>query len=376
MRVLEGSSTKANAADALAEITKDWPRAFAPQMIWAFASSSYDSSDVAEWLAERFPEATIAGCSTSGEHVTGQHLNGGVVVSAIESDQVQWTATLVEGLRTFDEGKATEATDRLFEKLNLTRERVDPSRCFCFMLIDGLSMMEERVAATLADAVEGMPLLGGSAGDDLKFAKTQVFAGRRCANDAVVIVMGHSDQAFEVVKHQHFTTTERTLVITKANVDERRVVEIDGRPAAEAYCAALGIPREELTDDLTFHNPLTFVCNNELYVRSIQKVEADDSIVFYCGIEEGMVLDIGGHHEIVETLNGGLARFEPKSVDLFIGCNCILRALEAANESKHAPIAEELSRVAKHVIGFDTYGEQLNGLHINQTLVGLAFKAA
>ena len=33
-----------------------------------------------------------------------------------------------------------------------------------------------------------------------------------------------------------------------------------------------------------------------------------------------------------------------------------------------------LNETAEHIIGFDTYGEQLNGLHINQTLVGVGFQ--
>jgi hypothetical protein len=30
--------------------------------------------------------------------------------------------------------------------------------------------------------------------------------------------------------------------------------------------------------------------------------------------------------------------------------------------------------LAKHSIGFDTYGEMWNGLHINQTLVGVTLR--
>jgi hypothetical protein len=125
-------------------------------------------------------------------------------------------------------------------------------------------------------------------------------------------------------------------------------------------------------------HPVTFSCNNEIYVRSIQRIEDDGSIVFYCGVEEGMVLDLGGHHPMRDSLDGDLARLrqEMGKADLLIACNCILRALEAEQTQQHETLGEVLSQASGAYIGFDTYGEQLNGLHINQTLVALALRAA
>ena len=89
-----------------------------------------------------------------------------------------------------------------------------------------------------------------------------------------------------------------------------------------------------------------------------------------------MVLSIGGHEDMASALRrdiDDLAR-RMKHADLFIGCNCILRALEAQKGDHHQPLADILQTFGKNVIGFDTYGEQLSGLHINQTLVGLAIR--
>jgi hypothetical protein len=216
--------------------------------------------------------------------------------------------------------------------------------------------------------------LGGSAGDDLKFKQTFVYHGGKAWQNAAVFALADSKVPFEIVKHQHYTTSPKALVITKADVATRRVYEMDGHPALEAYARALGMAPSDVTNEVTFMNPVTFVCNNEIYVRSIQRVEPDGSIIFYCGIEEGMVLSIGGHEE----MEGALARdisavgSRMKEANLFIACNCILRALEAEKLNQHAALGGVLSRFARNIIGFDTYGEQLSGLHINQTLVGVA----
>ena len=56
-----------------------------------------------------------------------------------------------------------------------------------------------------------------------------------------------------------------------------------------------------------------------------------------------------------------------------LGINCILRALEAEQLAQHECIAALMSKNADCYAAFDTYGEQLGGLHINQTIVGIAF---
>lgn len=56
--------------------------------------------------------------------------------------------------------------------------------------------------------------------------------------------------------------------------------------------------------------------------------------------------------------------------DAIIACDCVLRRIEA--EQKQA--IRDLSRVmsAHRVAGFSTYGEQINGMHVNQTMTGVA----
>ncbi len=52
-----------------------------------------------------------------------------------------------------------------------------------------------------------------------------------------------------------------------------------------------------------------------------------------------------------------------------IGCDCFLRRLEA----ELTGVVEETSDFLKahKVIGFNTYGEQFEGMHINQTFTGV-----
>jgi hypothetical protein len=59
---------------------------------------------------------------------------------------------------------------------------------------------------------------------------------------------------------------------------------------------------------------------------------------------------------------------------LVLGCDCILRRLESEREG----IKDQIGRIFtdNNVIGFATYGEQFNAMHLNQTFTGIAIGRA
>ena len=64
------------------------------------------------------------------------------------------------------------------------------------------------------------------------------------------------------------------------------------------------------------------------------------------------------------------ARRDVPHIKLTIGCDCILRRLEVADKALESKVNEVLKE--NHVIGFNTYGEQYQSVHINQTFTGVA----
>lgn len=378
MQVLKGHSTKPNGREAVAEATEGWNVQTKLDLIIVFNSSAQDPNEVAAAFRERFGDTPFVGCTTAGEHLGDEHFTKALVCMGISSPGIRWAVSGTETLEGFDEETARRLSDDLFGQLGIQREEVNPQRQFCLLFVDGLSGKEELLCPLMADALEGMPLVGGSAGDDLKFERTYLYHGGKAHPSGAVFVLADSKVPFDIIKHQHYTTTTKRLVITKADVPARRVYEMDGVPALQAYAEALGKPISAITDDVTLSNPLTFVCNDEIYVRSVARIESDGSMVFFCAIEEGMVLSLGRHEDMTTALKrdvDGLAQ-RIKGADLLIGCNCILRALEATKLAKHPSLSKILSDFAENMIGFDTYGEQLNGLHINQTFVGVAIRSA
>lgn len=59
---------------------------------------------------------------------------------------------------------------------------------------------------------------------------------------------------------------------------------------------------------------------------------------------------------------------------LTLGCDCILRRLEIVQSGLNERVSELM--IENNVVGFATYGEQFNGMHVNQTFTGVALGSA
>lgn len=240
------------------------------------------------------------------------------------------------------------------------------------MLIDGLCQREEVVARAFHDGLGGVALVGGSAGDDLAFLKTTVFFDGRFVGDAALLLIAATPFPLMVFKTQHFVSGEELLVVTEAIPDKRIVIEINGCPAAEEYARVIGIEINRLDAQAFAAHPVVVKIGNADFVRSIQKVNADGSLTFFCAIDEGIVFRVAKSVDMIDNLEAALAsvsqRIGPPAV--ILGCDCILRQLESKQHGQRERIGELLAD--SKVVGFSTYGEQYCGMHINQTFTGVA----
>jgi hypothetical protein len=109
------------------------------------------------------------------------------------------------------------------------------------------------------------------------------------------------------------------------------------------------------------------------YARAIQKVNDDDSLQFFCAIDEGIVLSIAKSGDLVEDLDSVFNKLHDDlgEVEAVLGFDCILRYIEMEQGQMLSPVSELLRR--NKVVGFNTYGEQFGTMHMSQTFTGIAF---
>jgi hypothetical protein len=149
------------------------------------------------------------------------------------------------------------------------------------------------------------------------------------------------------------------------------VHEINGRRAAEEYARVVGMQVMELRHLIYFATPVMLQVGGEYYVRSIQKVLEDGSLMFFSAIDEGLVLRLAERGDFVQNLEEAFRMVRKKipHISLTIGCDCILRRLEVMDKQLEGEVNKIL--VSNKVIGFNTYGEQFNSVHVNQTFTGI-----
>lgn len=341
-----------------------------PSGVIFFCSSTYDLDKLAEEINTAFP-CPVVGCTTAGE--IGKHYQThGIVGISFSSKAFRVHPHLMTDLSKWNSANLKSMSDEIKSELHFT-STIDEGKMFCFLLIDGLSMMEEKVTADLHSVLNNLSIIGGSAGDSLNFKETLIYCDGKFITDAAVMTLIETRLPFSTFMLMHFEPTQTDLVITEADPSRRIVFEINGDQAAEEYARLIGKEVGELNSDVFAMHPFMLQIGDNWYVRSIQKANEDGSLTFYCAIECGLVLNIGRGVGISERLNEQVKKIQAdfNDVELTLGCDCILRRLEIIKKEKTHEVESELNKI--NFVGFSTYGEQYNSIHINQTLTGVVF---
>lgn len=337
-----------------------------------FCSHAYDLDALADELNLLFGDTPVIGCTSAGEIGPAgycRHSLSGVSLSASTCSVAFDRLPL---LHNFTPAQGQIFAQSVLQRLENHSPSASSANTFAFLLIDGLSVREEPVVHTLHTTLGDIPLFGGSASDGFAFTQTWIFHDGRFHSDTALLLLVSTPLPFRIFMTQHFIAGEERLVVTEADASRRTVYEINGRPAAEEYARALGLTAEELNPGIFSRNPVVILINGTHYVRSIQQVAPDGSLIFYCAIEEGLVLRVARGGDLLANLAQAFANIHKEigNPQLTLGCDCILRNLEITERGLENPVATLLNE--NHAIGFNTYGEQYGGVHVNQTFTGIS----
>lgn len=341
--------------------------------IMLFCSSRYGLDALGAALASRADGLTIVGCTSSGEITPEGMAEGTITAIGFPAEDFRLSATCFDDIDHFEASRAHHIVRAMVADAE-ERARASwaaPHHAAIF-LVDGLSHREEILTLALQDALGRVPLIGGSSGDGLDFRETFVFHQDHFRRDAAIVAILSSARPLKVFRAQHYAPGPIKMVITSADPASRIVHEINAEPAATEYARLIGAPVGELGPSLFASHPPMVRAGGEYHVRSIQTANADGSLTFYAAIDEGVVLTLGEVGDIM----GGLERLftgleaDVGGIDRIIGFDCVLNSLEIRQRQLESRVSSLYA--ARGVIGFNTYGEQFQALHVNQTFTGLA----
>ncbi len=337
-----------------------------------FCSADRHLPAVAAAMNRCFGDTLVVGCSTAGEITPDGYRRGSITAVALPSRYFAAVAAPIHTVSTFDLAQGHPLVSEARSRLDRAAGFPVDDNVFAFLLIDGLSRREEWVVSALSLVLDDIPLFGGSAGDQLRFRQTHIYVDGTFHTDAAVLLLVATRCPFTVFRTEHFVSTNRKMVVTGATPTERVVTEINGEPAGREYARMVGLDVGRLEPMIFATYPVVVRVGGVYYVRSIQKVNPDESLTFFCAIDEGIVLTVARGTDIVDNLQEamGKVRTQIGPPQIIIGCDCILRRLETERKRLVAPMASILAD--NNLVGFSTYGEQHNAMHVNQTLTGVA----
>ncbi len=343
------------------------------QHIIAYFSGTHDATRLANALTAAFPGVPVSGCTTAGEIAPTGMMQGGLVLVGFPKAGFRVLSDVIEGIGERGIERTNAIVRSLKSQMSGGENRSLSGRVFALLLVDGLSNAEERLVAAVHWAIDDVQLIGGSSGDGLAFDRTTLIHNGKALEGGAILIMVECDVPFRVFKSQNFEPTAIKLVVTSADTENRVVHELNAEPAAREYAAAIGLLPDDLGPFSFASYPLVVKVGGDYYCRSIRNMNPDGSLTFFCAIDEGLVFTVARPQDILTSTGRTLGEIDDAlgGIDLVLGFDCILRRLDAENRQ----IRHEVDALYRkyHVVGFHTYGEQFNAMHLNQTLTGIAF---
>ena len=368
MPIKSGQSTEKDTEAALREVVvgiRQPDIAF----ILLFCSVRFDLDAIARGIAGAFPGIPVLGCTTAGELGVLGHSAGGLVAASFPaSDFTLASATLTDAqARDGDAMRAAIADVK-------ARMGVFPQR-FALLFVDGLSGMEELISQACQSEFGDIPVVGGSAGDDERYAETFVLHEGSFRRGETVIAAISTTRAARPFQTHPFFSSGDPLVITDADPRRRVILEINGHPASQEYARMLGLEPADLGPAQFANAPLIARINGVDFARAIRSANPDGSLTLYCAIDRGLVLRVGRKADLFHNRKAIFTSLRDAlgEVSFILGFECILNKREFLENLE----MDDIDRLYRegHVFGFTTYGEQYRGLHMNQTFTGVAFGA-
>jgi hypothetical protein len=342
-------------------------------LVVMFVSPRADLKVLSRSLQGWRPGVPVIGCTTAGEIGQEGYDEGKIVAVGFPAGEFAAHVELIPDLANL---QPQPLIDGLIQsRAALARDYAGFENECAFLMVDGLSTREDALAAALAPGLGPVPLFGGSAADGTRFLETFVLHEGSFRRNAAVLALIRTRCRLQVFKSHHLTPTPIRMVVTEADPARRIVRRINAEPAALEYARLLGKDPGQMTPFTFAAHPVLVRVGGQHYVRSIRQVADNNDLVFFSAIDEGLVLSLADAGDMVDHLQQALAdlALNGEAPGDILACDCILRRIEARERQREGQLSCLLRD--HRVVGFSTYGEQFNAMHVNQTLTGVAFYA-
>ncbi|WP_411680677.1 FIST signal transduction protein [Clostridium thailandense] len=251
------------------------------QLVLVFGARDLISrNDYMDSIQKKYPNAYIIGCSTAGEIIGNQVLDGTLTTTAINFEHTTVENFSVK-VKNFEDSYEVGAT--LAEKLN--KEHL----AHVFVLSEGLNIHGSELVRGIKEHLPAhISITGGMAGDDVLFGKTYVIANG-CVDENIVSTLGFYGDRIKIgygsMGGWDSFGPERLITKSQNNI----LYEIDGKSALDLYKLYLGDYAQGLpSTGLRFPLSIRLSSSEDGVVRTLLKInEEDQGMIFAGDVPEG-----------------------------------------------------------------------------------------
>lgn len=354
-----------------------------------FVSSKHPLEEALKAAREVASGVPLLACTTAGEFTERGLTHGGMAVMMVSAPESLVASASADHLKDAWQ-QNSEALCAPFREARGKAASKGFGYGTTITLVDGLSGMGEKLIRAMVEGTQvTQQVVGGAAGDDGAFKATWVGDGKKSMIDGAVALHTFGARPWGIGVGHGLEPSTPKMNVTKAKGNV--VMEIDGKPAFEAYRAhakSRGIILEPKTaGEYMITNEIGIFIGNQISrARAPLTVGDDLSLTLAADVPQGASVCIlsGKRLPMIEAARASakeaLAGLEGGKAAGALVFDCICRGmiLKEDFQKEIDAVASELGGVP--VAGFLTYGEianyksRLDGWH-NSTAVVLALPA-
>jgi len=368
LKVLQGISNHRQTASATYEVINQLKKQ-PIDIILFFCSDNYDFKEASFLFYQNFPNTRCVGSVVAGGISKAGFTDQSIVAIGLSSPGLQIEVTVIEEIETIPM-IYRERVASSFQKLKVNLEE---NNTFGILFVDGLRNAEEKVLSVIQSIfpTQEFPLIGGSAGDNGKFVETLSYNGSVYSNAAILTTI-KTNHPFFLYRENIFIPKSEPLIVTKADIRDRKIYEINHVPAAKYYAKEIGVTVEQLSNYFMSH-PFGRLYKNEYWIASPFQINPDLSITTYAQIIPNSEIYIMKPLDPVEVAKktASIIANEVNKPKAILAFSCVLRNIQFKKEKNGQAVYKALSKSCD-LFGATTYGEQIGRFHLNHTLTLLA----
>jgi len=312
---------------------------------------------ISKQIRELIPGAEVIGTTTNGEIMNG--LVSGL--KTVLSFSVFRHSDIKVAFAEMKDGNDYELGRSIATLLNSDKAKV------LILFATGQTVNTSQLLKGVESVNPGLPVAGGSAGDNLTNTQCLILGNEDITGCGVVGVIIESDN-LTVACHNHLCWQPIGKEMTITRAEGSRVYTIDNMPAFQVYRRYLGID-----DDADIYNVVEFplsICKHGIEIsRSPFLRHDDDSLSFFSDMAEGDKVRFSfGHVEmILEKIDNLLHTIKQQPVESIFVYSCASRRgfLQESTQIETLPLQSIASTA-----GFFTSGEYFHTDNTNQLLNG------